>query len=404
MKSYDDLRLDSLRRIQNLCDIYAIALALILEYPPLRALLDAIVTKIEIAKSINLQNITNFTTKKEVTCITMVETVYKFMLRGALKAAELNLPDLEKSLTIAKSLIMRYSDSGIATKCEEFKNILKTNIAILVNILPADITLMEDAIKAYKLALDAPKEAIDKRKNFGTAAISRLLNQADPTKTNIGRVFHSYFDPDVAAAFDVAAHIGKPSNRRKTSIAIRFVDADSGIPVIKVKTKVIKDTITFEKLSSKTGWIHYYSLEVGTWSATYENNMYLGGTIINIPVDLKKVARYTIKLQKKVPVDGGGTTPVVTGYANVYGKMYNSVTLDGIGTGLVFFQNVADPEETEDDGTYGNDHTPANCKHISGTAPGFQDFHKDISLEPDSDNEIDLPMDPIDDGPTPPDA
>ena len=103
-------------------------------------------------------------------------------------------------------------------------------------------------------------------------------------------------------------------------------------------------------------------------------------------------------------IDDGGTTPVATGYANVYGKMFNTATNDGIGTGLVFFQYVADPEETEDDGTYGNDHTPANCTRISATAPGFQDYHKDITLEPDTDNEIDLPMDPIDDGPTPPDA
>ena len=403
MKSTDKLRLDSLHRIQNLCDIYAVMLALILEFPPLRALLDAIVLKIEVARAINLQNITNFTTNKEITCVTMIETVYKYMLRGAIKAAELGLPLLEKSLSVPKTYLSHNDDSTIAVKCTEIKDILKTNIAILVNILPADITTMEAAIKAYTLALDAPKEAIDKRKNFGTTSVNKLLNQADPTKINIGKVFHSYFDPDVAAAFDLAAKIGKPSGRRKMSIAIRFVDADTGIPVLNVKTTVIKDTISFEKLSSKTGWIHHYSLEVGTWSATYENNMYFGGSITNIPVDLKKVARYNIKLRKKI-VDDGGTTPVPTGYANVYGKMYNSVTLDPIGNGLVFLQGIADPEETEADGTYGNDKTPVSCKHISGTAPGFQDYNKDISLDPDSDNEIDLPMDPIDDGPPAPDA
>jgi len=103
-------------------------------------------------------------------------------------------------------------------------------------------------------------------------------------------------------------------------------------------------------------------------------------------------------------VTDDGTTPVTTGYGNGFGVMYNSVSLEPIANGLVFLDKVADPIETDDDGSWGNDHIPADSKTIRGSADGYANYFKNITITPDSDNEIDLPMDPIDDGPPAPDA
>jgi hypothetical protein len=65
----------------------------------------------------------------------------------------------------------------------------------------------------------------------------------------------------------------------------------------------------------------------------------------------------------------------------------------------VFLDKVADPIETEDDGTWGNDHIPADCKSISDTTDGYANYFKNISITPDDDNEFDLPMDPLGDEP-----
>jgi hypothetical protein len=79
--------------------------------------------------------------------------------------------------------------------------------------------------------------------------------------------------------------------------------------------------------------------------------------------------------------------------------MYNSVTLDTIANGMVFLDKVAEPIVTEDDGSWGNDHIPADCKSISGTADGYANYFKNITIIPDDDNEFDLPMDPLGDEP-----
>ena len=403
MNTYNKLRLSSLHRIQDLCIANATALTAVTDYPPLKVSFDSGVTKIEIARAINEQNISNFATVKDANSLIMVETTYKYMLRGAFKASELHLPGLEKLLNIKKSKITSLDDDAIAVKCTEIKEILNTNIATLTNILPADITSIDDAIKAYKLSINSPKEAIDNRSNYGTKAIDKLFNDVEPHKINMGRVFHSYLPADAASAFDLAAKIGKPSGRRHVSIIMKFRDADTGDPVINVTTTFTKGSLTEIKKSSKRGCIQIYSLEVGAWTATSVSEIYNTVVNTNISVGDKRTARITLKLQKKVQPDDG-TTPVTTGYGNGYGTMYDSVSLEPIAKGLVFLDKVAEPIETDDDGSWGNDHIPADSKTIRGSADGYANYFKNITITPDSDNEIDLPMDPIDDGPPAPDA
>ncbi|MEI6122421.1 MAG: hypothetical protein WCQ95_02215 [Bacteroidota bacterium] len=401
MQAYDKLRLDVLHRIQIICDLYAVQLALIILYPPLKALLDAIVLKIEVARQINAQNITNFTTTKEVTCVTMVETCFKFMLRGAIKAAALNLPALEQSLSMAKSQIYRNDDATIAVKCEIIRTILNSNIATLTNILPADITLMEDTIKAYNLALDAPKVAIDKRSSFGTQAIHLLLNQADAHKINMGKLFHAYLDNEAIAAFDLIAKIGKPSGRRHTSIIIKYLDAEKNVPIIRVKTTITKGDQSHVKISSKLGLIRAFSLEVGVWNVTSENNLYEPTPSLSLPISDNQIQRVTVLLNRIGSPVNPTPNPDTSGFGQIYGNTFNSETNDPIEGALVYYDTVAEPCVTDEDGDHGNDHVSTDCKNIRATADGFANYFKAINILPDQQNQFDIPMEPI--APQPPD-
>ena len=371
-------------------------------YPPLKTGFDNEMSNL--SDAIQTQAIDSGITTADKALIKNIlnATIYKFTSRSSVQAHILNLNSLEKSLNVSENYINNLTDDEAITNATKISEILHTNAATLTCLLPADLTKVDTDLKNFKNAQILPKKTIRHKKAEGTDSIATILNNVDVYKKLITKLIHSYL-PEYAHDWDEKTKVGKPEGTRHQSITIKFTDADSGVPVINVITTFTKDTLSVTKNSSRFGRTTAYSLEVGTWSATYENNMYIGGSLTNIPVDLKKVARYTIKLQKKTVTDDG-STPATTGYGNGYGTMYNSVSLEPIANGLVFLDKVADPIETDDDGSWGNDHIPADCKTIRGTADGYANYFKNISITPDDDNEIDLPMDPVDDGPTPPDA
>ena len=378
-------------------------LILIAEFVTFLARFDALLGKMADALEQQVKDTTVYAPDKGTRKIVMANTVIKYAERGSAKANLLEKYTLEAALDRSVTFIIASNDEDAAKKANELVTLMSDNLADLTNILPANITEMKAAIKLFVDCKMVPKEKSDDKKTKGTDPIPSLLLELENCKKQMTKLIHSHL-PNLAATWDSYIKIGKPVGTRKLSMVIHYVDAATGTNVRNVKTIATNDFDTIERKSTKKGTVRLLGLAEGNWRYTGELATYEAVSQTNIGIVEGKVVTIVMKLQKKNVIDDGGTTPVTTGYANVYGKMYNSVTLDGIGTGLVFFQYVADPEETEDDGTYGNDKTPANCTRISGTAPGFQDYHKDISLEPDTDNEIDLPMDPIDDGPPAPDA
>ena len=266
-------------------------------YPPLRLALDNHITKINAARAINQADTTNLAAIKELNLILMIEIVFKFMLRSAVQASELELPELEISLDHPITYFTATDDDTAAVRCEAIKQIMKTKLTTLTCLTAGDITDMEDAILAYNNSNKKPKEAIDNRKTKGTDEILILLNAADPTKNNIGKVFHSYL-PDAADLFDKAAFIGKSTGIRHTSIALQILDSLANMPLKGVKITATNGTDTFEKLTTAKGWIRLYSLPNALWNITIEYPNYITQHLLNIPSIDSKMTLLKIKLVK----------------------------------------------------------------------------------------------------------
>ena len=339
---------------------------------------------------------------KEVIKKILGNTVIKYAERGCVQAHLLGENKMEGNLDFPVSYITKANDKSALARSTDLKVYMNDNMATLTEIKAADISDMEKVIAKFDAVMNLPGSDIKTRKSEGTDQISVCIAKLETDKALMGKLIHSYFE-SLEGNWNTESRIGQPKGMRHTSILYKFLDADTGGAVLKVKCALTKGQLSEVKYSSRLGWMRAYSLEPGSWNLTAENDMYQTVVTTNIKVDDEHIEKKTIILQKKTVTDDG-STPATTGYGNGYGTMYNSVSLEPIANGLVFLDKVADPIETDDDGSWGNDHIPADCKTIRGSADGYANYFKNISITPDDDNEIDLPMDPVDDGPTPPDA
>ncbi len=300
MKTTYELVLAALYRVKNVCQLNNTALLLIPEAVTERANLDDIILRFEKAKAINLADLSNLAVNKEAIMNTLVDIILKYVNRAVVKARQLGKVDLTASLTVSRSSIINLIDADIATRCEELKEIIKTNIALLTNIQPADITEMEEAIANYQAVLAAPKVAIELRKSDGTDRIPQIAAESEVIKAAIVRIFHSYL-PDQAHIIDVAAHVGKPIGARTTSIIIKYTDAETAAILKKVTATMSNELASKVRKSSSRGTSRFYSLLSGNYTLTSEFQGYITDIRKNISINDKKVVRIDIKLQQITP-------------------------------------------------------------------------------------------------------
>ena len=293
-----ELGLDSLHRIQILCDENGVVLILIPEYGPLRLKLDNKVIDIEKARSINMENIKNVAKSKEEAQADVIESVTKYMFRGAVKAFDLGRFDIETLLSYPKSYFLKLDDATVAVKCEEVKNVLETHILILTNITAGNITEMEDALETYNDILYKPKHAREKRQTEGTEKLDTLFAEAVPLRTNMGRLFYSHL-PAKTAAFDAANYIGKSLGRRSLSLVNHYTDKETGVALRNVRTTITNGVKTIVKYSTKLGYTRFYSLDADNWTMISEHETFDSDTKTSIGIDNKHIERFNIKLQKK---------------------------------------------------------------------------------------------------------
>jgi hypothetical protein len=324
----------------------------------------------------------------------------EFAERGCVQAHLLGETKMQESLDFPVTYIIRAQDKLALSRATDLKEYMKANMGKLTEIKAADITDMDNVITKFNDVMNLPESDIKTRKSEGTELISQSITKLETDKAMMGKLIHSYFG-SLEANWITESRIGKPKGMRHISVQYKFKDADTGVAVIKVKCTLTKGELSEVKYTTKLGWMRAFSLEVGAWTLTAENDIYETVVVTNIAVDDDHIEKKEIMLQKKSVTDGGGGTPApVSGFGNGFGSMYNSVTLETIAGGLVFLDKVAEPIVTEDDGSWGNDHIPADCKSISGTADGYANYFKNITITPDDDNEFDLPMEPLGDEPT----
>ena len=300
MKSPEELRFESTLKIRDLCITYEDILILIAEYPPLKLALDNHILKIYDARELNMADLSNLFANKDVVQEAVVAVIFKYMLRAAVKASAIGNTELEISLDHPLSYFTECDDATVEVRCEATKKIMKTNILLLTNILPANITEMEAAILAYHNALLSPEEAIEKRKTQGTELITSLLNNTEPTRNNIGKLFHSYI-PEAASLFDAAALTGKSTGIRHTSIALQIHDSLAIMPLKGIKVTATNGTEIITKYTTDRGWVRLYSLPNALWNITIEYPNYITQHLPNIPSIDSKMTLLNIKLVKIQP-------------------------------------------------------------------------------------------------------
>ncbi|MEI6124303.1 MAG: hypothetical protein WCQ95_11835 [Bacteroidota bacterium] len=335
--------LKSLYNVETVCETNDAALLLITEAAAERTNLHNCIHKLEAAKSINQEDITDYVIQKLAAQFDMIESVQKFMLRGAVKASQLSKVRLEASLSKPTTFFTHHDDATIATKAEEVKEILKTNLTTLTNLTLANITEMETKIQTYRDTLALPHQAIDSRKSNGTMIIKEIIDESKIPKNNIIKLFHSYI-PTQIHAIDEAARIGKSPGAKRTSIICRFLDADNNVPLINVKCTFSKGPQSITKLSTKKGFARAFSLQVGSWSILAENELYNPQTITSIPVNDDHIERFLFKL---VPITDPDPENTTGSYSIIVYDQDTNQPLPGV---QISFPSIQYVETTDEDG------------------------------------------------------
>jgi hypothetical protein len=169
---------------------------------------------------------------------------------------------------------------------------------VISAISDADISNMQAALQDFEDIDALPTMQIKEKKATATDIIPGLLNQIDTTKHFIEKHLRSNHK-HLLAGWLAEIKVGKSVALRHISIAIKFVDAKTGIAVMKVKVTIEKGSEKVIKKSNKRGWIRAYSLETGTWAFVAENDIYESVIMNNIGVKEKKMVKMEIKLKKK---------------------------------------------------------------------------------------------------------
>ncbi|MEI6851488.1 MAG: carboxypeptidase regulatory-like domain-containing protein [Bacteroidota bacterium] len=299
MTAIDQLRLAALIRLQVLCETLVLLLTPIDGYTELKVSLDKAIKKIKEARAINEASIKDKAVLKQDALSAMVVIVTHFLQIAQLKAHSVGAADLIAALNFPKTYLKKADDSVVGVRAEEIKNIIKANLTILTNILPADITSMEEAIAYYNILESAPKDAIDYRKVKGTDPIPNLLNLAEIPRDYIGKIFYSSLT-DYVDQYEKAIKIGKPVNRRHISSIISFVEAETGVPMQKVKTTFTLGDKEHIKISTSRGYARFTALPEGNYTLSAEFEGYTPILKNNVAISDNQILKLTFKLQKIV--------------------------------------------------------------------------------------------------------
>jgi hypothetical protein len=260
------------------------------------AFLDAM-AKLEAALQYQAKEVRGIVHEKARRKLAMAECIHKFALRASVQAQLLGMHDLEKGLTWPLSDIS-YCDGVLSvTLAESQKELMKKNMDVLTVIAAADIIEMEASIKAFNDTLIQPKDQIKLRKAHGHDSIPVYLKEISLHRNNIGKIVHSFLSAK-ASEWDVRTRVGKPHGIRHLSVAIYFCSAKSRIRLKNVKCTLTDGKETIVHKSTRRGWVRFYSLPGGNWTATCELPGYETQTLYNIGAQEGKVTWLEVKFRK----------------------------------------------------------------------------------------------------------
>jgi len=228
----------------------------------------------------------------------MISTIYQMALRASVQAFNLGETEIQASLNKSITFLTKGKDADAILHCRALLKIMSDNHAILTILLPADITSMEDVIENFNDISVKPIKAIKDRKAEGFDPLPGFWEEMDIIEKQCGKLFQSYL-PDFFVKWKDDLKIGIPTGRRRTSLVIKYVDANTNSPLYRIKSIVTRGDIVHKKTSTKIGGARFLSLDAGKYTITSEHPLYITDIKTNVGITDTSIARLEIRLKAK---------------------------------------------------------------------------------------------------------
>jgi hypothetical protein len=300
MTKLENARYEAADRGSIFLETYDTELMAIVLYVVLKTKYNDLFVKITNARIKQYEQTGDITALKAALKHLMLSTVYKYLLRASVQAFNLNDTDLAVALDKPLSYISQGTNSDAIGRATILAKIMADNVATLTVLLPADILEMETVIKDFTLILSKPKSKIKVKKTEGTDPIPGLLNEIEIIQKQIGKLILSYL-PHLSNQWEVETKVGTPLGIRHTSVIGRYLEAETGVPLRKVKVTISNGAQDIIKYSSVKGYIRAYNLDSDNYTITAEHETFETSILTGIGVDNQHIARYEVKLQKTKP-------------------------------------------------------------------------------------------------------
>ncbi len=193
MNNTQRAQLDACNRVKDFNTKNATALATIPEYAAEQLKFTAALGII--TNSTQVQSATAGTTSDatRIAKETMAKIAIKYALRGAVKARQLGNITLANNLDHTTTYIIQAPKTLAVQRAKDIKQHLNDNLATLTNIVAANITELDNAIKNYDTIKDNPIIDVQTRAATGTNPLPAAFAAATLAMNNMHDLVTSYF-------------------------------------------------------------------------------------------------------------------------------------------------------------------------------------------------------------------
>jgi len=358
MDSHQLVRYNALQKVLAFLFRNNTALSANAQYVIIKAFLDGKVVLLEAARIKQAEQVKPITETKAETRTLLIDTILPFMNKAYVQADNLGDSILAKSLNHADSYLSDTTDEELEVRSKNIKKIIADNILILTDILPANVTTMQNVINQYVAIRFQPVQEIKSKKSLGTDPIPALLDDIFAILYKIGKIIKSSF-PALLTEWKANIKVGKPEGTRKLSMIVSYTDTNDAI-LSKVKTTVTRGDTNHIKTSTAKGTSRFLSLTSGSYTVTSEHPLFFTDIKNNVIINNNSVVHLKIKMQA---IKHKGTIELIA-----YNKADGSV-LPHV---LVAFQQLDISGKTDDHGKFTKNFVPDGTYEGSLTLDGFQ--------------------------------
>jgi hypothetical protein len=193
MKNYFRWKLDNFKNVIKFTEEHPNEIAAVTEMDDDVVNLKDAITEIAVAEGVQDMNIEGITEEAKKKKKTMADVVITFARKGLAMARKTKNKDMEEKVDYRVSYISRAPKADSLSRAKDIKLVLGSNSGVFSNIKPADLTMMDDAIKAYELAANNPKLALEHKKTEGTKALEEPYKKGNDSCDNIFDLFYGNY-------------------------------------------------------------------------------------------------------------------------------------------------------------------------------------------------------------------